>query len=438
MVAAAPATDRQFFGHPAGLFVLFMTEMWERFSYYGTRAFLVLYMVAEVAKGGLGFTTADAASIYGLYTGTAYLVALAGGVIADNLLGARRCVLYGGIGIAAGNAMLAAGTLPLFYGGLALIILGTGLLKPNATTMVGMLYSDKDPRRDSGYSIYYMGINIGAFASPIVCGYLAQVLGWRLGFLAAFAGMSLGIAQYLLFQSRLGDVGQLRRASQSETKQPTAPFSRAEWLRIAAIGVFFVFSMIFWAAFEQAGSSMNLFAEQLTANTVFGWAYPSSWLQSVNSIFIILLAPVFSALWLKLGDRQPSSPLKFAIGLLGAGAGFVVLAYAGTLTGAGKVSPLWLIGVYLLHTIGELCLSPVGLSITSKLAPPRIVGMMMGVWFMSISAGNYLAGFVARSFEANQEVLVRLFGGIAAVCLVAAVVLVALTPFTKKLMGDVK
>jgi len=316
--------------------------------------------------------------------------------------------------------------------------IGTGLLKPNVSTMVGELYSETDVRRDAGYSVFYMGINTGAFLSPIVCGYIAQRVGWRLGFWAACAGMILGILQFLLQQSQLGEAGKQIKKTKTATAKVVAPLTKPEWLRIGAIGVLFIFSTIFWAAFEQAGSSLNLFAEQLTRNELFGFSFPSSLLQSVNSLFVITLAPVMSLLWLKLGDRQPSSPIKFTFGLLGASAGFWVVMYAASLTGAGRVSVNFLLLVYLLHSVGELCLSPVGLSITTKLAPPRIGGLMMGVWFASIALGNYVAGYVGGSFKADPSTLVPIFGWVATITLIAAVILFLLTPFIKKRMGEVK
>ena len=428
----------ELFGHPRGLYVLFMTEMWERFSYYGTRAFLVLYMVAAIDRGGLGWSNEKQGLVYGLYAGSVYMFGLLGGWIADRFLGARHSVVVGGVGIIIGNICLALGSEPLLYAGLTWVALGTGFLKPNTTTMVGSLYSPKDPRRDRAYSIYYMGINLGAMLSPLVCGPLAEWVSWRIGFLVAAIGMVLGLVQYLLQQSRLGEAGKLVTKAAKASAGPKVPFTRDEWLRIGAIGVFFIFSAIFWAAFEQAGTSLNLFADQMTSKELAGFPIPASILQSVQPIFVILLAPVLSLIWDRMGSRQPSSPIKFALGLLGASLGFWVVAYASSLTTAGKVSVNWLLLVYLLHTLGELCLSPVGLSITTKLAPPRVTGLMMGVFFASIATGNYIAGFIGGNFEPNAASLIRLFSWVAAVTLGAALILVLLNPFVKKLMGEVK
>jgi proton-dependent oligopeptide transporter, POT family len=425
-------------GHPQGLSTLFFTEIWERFSFYGARAILMLYMVAPASLGGLGMETARAAAIYGAYTGSVYFTALPGGWIADRFLGARLAVLIGGCLIALGNFAMASGSLQIFFGGMVVIALGTGLLKPNVSSMVGGLYSESDPRRDGGFSIFYMGINIGAMISPIICGYLGQRIGWHLGFAAAGLGMLIGLVQYTLNQKYLAHVGNkpIRRHKDSVTAVHE-PITPEEIKKLGAIGLLFVFSAMFWMAFEQAGSSLNLFASEKTSNHFFGYDYPSSWYQSVNSVFIILLAPVFSYLWMRLGKRQPSSPAKFSIGLVFVGLGFALLALASLFP--GKVSPLWLIGVYLFHTIGELSLSPVGLSTVTKLAPARLVGSMMGVWFLSISLGDLVGGWVAGFFNAGAEgALIRLFGSVALTTLAAGGILACCTPFIRKLMGDVR
>lgn len=435
---SAGPMDTSFFGHPRGLATLFFTEMWERFSYYGMRAILVLYMIAPVSTGGLGLNTARAAAIYGLYTGSVYAMSIPGGWMADRILGGRLAVLAGGVGIAAGNALLATGSLSLFYGGLIVIVIGTGLLKPNVSAMVGGLYSEHDVRRDAGFSIFYMGINTGAILSPLLCGYLAQKVAWPLGFAAASGVMVLGVVQFLAFRRTLGGAGgrpQTRAASAGTAVH--GPLTGGEWRRIAAIGVLFVFSTVFWMSFEQAGSSLNLFADQLTQTTFLGFSYPSSWFQSVEPIFVVAFAPLFSWLWLSMGKRQPSSPAKFAYGLLAAAIAFIVITYASTLTGAGRVSATWLILVYFFQAMGELLLSPVGLSTTTKLAPQRMVGLMMGVWFMSIAAGNYLAGAVASFYKPGEGALVTMFGSVATLTLASVLLLAAVTPFIRRLMGTV-
>ena len=494
---AAASHDRGFFGHPRGLSTLFFTEMWERFSYYGMRAILTLYMTKTFAEGGLGFDEKYASIIYATYVSSVWYLPLVGGWLADRVFGARRAVLIGAIVIACGHYSMAINSLLTFYLGLVLIACGTGLLKPNISAMVGQLYSDEDKRRDAGFSIFYMGINLGAFLSPLVVGFLAQSAGfrnfitsmgfnpnssWHWGFAAAGVGMTLGIIQYLLGQKRLAHVGD--KPDLLKTITPNAGLDYVTlilaivggvvgaglglWLgdagvlsalfpcvvgffagyllgttrllngdelkRVLVIFILFVFSILFWMTYEQAGSSLTLFADRLTQTTIFGWRYPSSWFQSVPAIFVIIFAPIIGAIWQSLGNRQPSSPGKFTIGLFFAGVAFVVVAFAATLTVNGRVSPMWLIVVYFLQTIGELCLSPVGLSTVTKLSPARMVGLMLGVWFLSISIGSYIAGLTTRLFEGNDpSVLTRGFGIFAGITLVAAVILAILTPLIKRM-----
>jgi POT family proton-dependent oligopeptide transporter len=442
-------------GHPRGLTTLFFTELWERFSYYGMRAILVLYMVAPAADGGLGLDTQRAASIYGTYTMAVYLMAIPGGFVADRFIGARLAVLVGGVVIALGHFSMAVPLAPLFYLGLVLIVFGTGLLKPNISQMVGSLYGPDDPRRDGGFSIFYMGINLGAALSPIVCGFLAQspafksVIAsagldpsgsWHWGFAAAGVGMTLGLAQFIAHRRRIAHVGgrPARRAS-ARAAAPPEPLSREEWRRIGAIFVLFAFTVLFWSVYEQAGSSLTLFADRLTDNRMFGWEFPSSWYQSVQAVFVIALAPVYSVMWFRLGDRQPASPIKFAVGLFFLGVGTVLMVPAAMLSASGRVSPLWLVGVYFLQVVGELFLSPVGLSTVTRLAPPRLVGLMMGVWFLASSLGNKIAGYLGGFFdEGNTSLMVQLFGSMAVASVVAAGVLVALAPMMRRLMGGVR
>jgi proton-dependent oligopeptide transporter, POT family len=498
--ASPSADDKGFFGHPRGLSTLFFTEMWERFSYYGMRAILTLYMTKTLAEGGLGFDEKYASLIYATYVSSVWYLPLIGGWLADRIFGARRAVLIGGIIIACGHYSMAINTLPNFYGGLILIACGTGLLKPNISAMVGQLYSEQDKRRDAGFSIFYMGINLGAFLSPIAVGFLAQApwfrhfissmgfnpnSSWHWGFGAAGVGMTLGLVQYVIGRRRLSAVGgKPDTLAPRAEERPSASLdyvtlglavlggvigtflgfhfgeagfvsalfpcvvgffagyltgttrllTGSELRRVLVIFILFVFSILFWMTYEQAGSSLTLFADRLTRTTVFGWEYPSSWFQSVPAIFVIIFAPVMAALWQGLGDRQPSSPGKFTFGLLFAGLAFALITLASTLTGGGRVSPMWLIGVYFLQTLGELCLSPVGLSTVTKLSPARMVGLMMGVWFLSISIGSYIAGLTTRLFAGNsQAVLTRAFGTFTVITLIAAVVLALLTPLIKKM-----
>jgi POT family proton-dependent oligopeptide transporter len=495
--SSASTADRGFFGHPRGLSTLFFTEMWERFSYYGMKAILTLYMTKSLVEGGLGFDEKYASVIYATYVSSVWYLPLVGGWLADRVLGARRAVLIGGIIIACGHYSMAVNSVPNFYAGLVLIAMGTGLLKPNISAMVGQLYADKDERRDAGFSIFYMGINLGAFLSPIVVGFLAQHTwfrnfissmgfdpksSWHFGFAAAGVGMTLGLIQYVIGRNRLRNVGakpeKITSGAKSESFDfvtgalavvgavigaalglyfgdagavsalfPAVVFFFAGYLlgtlrmlagnelkNVLVIFILFLFSIVFWMTFEQSGSSLTLFADRLTQTTIFGWAYPSSWFQSVQPIFVITLAPVFAGIWQKMGNRQPSSPGKFFYGLLFAGLAFVVVTIASMLTGGGRVSPLWLIVVYFLQSVGELCLSPVGLSTVTKLAPARMVGLMMGVWFLSISIGSFIAGLTTRFFAGNDPaVLTRAFGIFAALTLIAAFVLALLTPLIKKL-----
>ncbi len=437
-------------GHPAGLTTLFLTEMWERFSYYGMRAILVLFMVAPAVQGGLGFSTKEATSLYGTYTMAVYLLALPGGYVGDRFLLPRHAVLLGGLLMAAGQFLLTVHAMPFFYGGLTLIAIGTGLLKPNVSTMVGSLYPPGDPRRDSGFSIFYMGINVGALLAPLVCGWLAEsaafrtflsgigvdpIRSWHWGFGAAGIGMLIGLTVLTVQAGRLPKT--VQRTAKEVTTGGEGLLTKEEWKRMGAIVVLFAFTIMFWAAYEQKGASLNLFAKNLVDTQIFGWQFPASWLQSLTPLYVILLAPVFARLWVKLGTRQPSSPRKFTIGLLSIGLAFCLLVPASALTAQGKVSPLWLVGVYLFDVVGELCLSPVGLSTVTRLSPARFAGLMMGLWFFATSLGNKLAGYLSGFYIAGQpQTLMTLYGGIAAGLLCAAFLLVLLTPTIRRWSGD--
>ncbi len=444
-----------FAGHPKGLGPLFFTELWERFSYYGMRSILVLYMVAPVAGGGLAFDTKHAASIYGTYTMSVYLTALPGGLIADHLLGARLAVLIGGIIIAAGHFTMIFHGMNPFYMGMVMIAVGTGLLKPNISAMVGGLYRENDPRRDSGFSIFYMGINLGAVLAPLACGYLAQgetfkrfmarmgfdpSTSWHWGFGLAGIGMTLGLVVFLLNSQRLAHVGnRVKKRNTATTAVPAKKLNAADWKRVGVVFIFFLFTILFWAAYEQKGASLNLFAKDLVRTEVFGIRFPSSFLQSLTPLFVIFLAPIFSMLWVRMRERQPSSPAKFTFGLLFIGIAYLLMIPASYLTAFGKVSPLWLVGLYFIEVMGEMCLSPVGLSTVTKLSPLKLVGILMGVWFLASSFGSKLAGYLSGFFVANNPaVLMKLYGGIAAGLLLSAALLAILTPGIKKLMGNVK
>jgi POT family proton-dependent oligopeptide transporter len=434
--------DRGFFGHPRGLSTLFFTEMWERFSYYGMRAFLIYYMTASVAAGGLGFPVAYAGNIYGLYTGSAWGASIFGGILADRWLGQYRSVLIGGIIIALGHFTLAFRPLPFFYTGLVLIVVGTGLLKPNVSTLVGALYAPGDARRDAGFSLFYMGINLGALFGPLVAGYLAQEVDWHIGFACAGVGMTAGLIQYVLGRHRLTSPAAAKSAApRTPDAEPPARggLTATEMKRLGAIVIFFLVAILFWGAYEQAGSTLALFADRYTRLEVFGFSFPSSWFQSVQPIFVITLAPIAAWIWVRLGNRDPSVPTKLALGVLFMGLAFAVLVPAGAMAqgeGAVRVSPWWLVVSYGISELGELCLYPVGLSAVTKLSPARIVGVMMGVWMLSNAFGNMLAGSSARFFVSMP--LQQYFGVVAVILFVTAAVMFALVRPIKRLMGGVR
>ena len=434
----APATtapDRGWFGHPRGLSTLFFTETWERFSYYGMRGFLILYMTKA-----LGFTDQHAGAVYGNYVGSVWLAAIGGGIIADRWLGQYRSVLVGGIIIALGHFTLAFHPLPFFYAGLSLIVIGTGMLKPNASALVGALYEDGDQRRDAGFSIFYMGINVGALTGPLVAGKIAEGIDWHLGFACAGVGMTLGLIVYVLMRRRLDPAiarlaAKPKPAAGSDAAAVPA-LTAGDWKRIAAVVVFFAFASLFWGAYEQAGSTLNLFADRYVHLEAFGIKLYASWFVSVQAAFVIILSPIFAWLWIKLGSRQPSSPAKFALALLFMGIAFLILIPAGAIAQTGiKVSPLWLVGVYFIEELGEVCLYPVGLSVVTKLAPKRILGLMMGVFFLSNALGNKLAGWSAGFISTTP--LPTLFGVTAGVCRAAGVVMFVLLKPIRNLMGGV-
>ena len=485
--------------HPSGLRTLFFTEMWERFSYYGMRALLVLFMTAAIAEGGLGLDDVTATAIYGLYTAAVYLAALPGGWIADRMIGAQDAVWYGGIIIMFGHFTLAVPAQEAFYIGLILVILGTGLLKPNISAIVGELYPQGGSERDAGYTIFYMGINLGAMLGPLVCSTLAENdrFGWHYGFAAAGIGMLLGLIMYRFTRHRLRDVGKYPVHQCSTAGNGTAP--RSGWLIIgiglglvvftvllglfgrisfdpvrlaqhstylltaivaiyftwlfvfgeltgiesrcvAVIAVLVIAEAIFWSGFEQAGSSLNLFAQRYTEREVLGFSIPAGWFQSLNPMFILILAPFMAALWVNLGRRNldPSLPAKFALGLLQLGLGFFVIFLASRFVVAGEsVLPTWLFFTYLLHTTGELFLSPVGLSAISKLSPKRFLSQMMGIWFLGAALGNLIAGLLAGRFDPESlNDMPGLYLQIVAVSVGSGVLLLAAARPIRKFVGD--
>jgi POT family proton-dependent oligopeptide transporter len=562
-VGRVAPSGKQWFGHPRGLATLFFTEMWERFSYYGMRALLILFMTAALAGAnpGLGFSTGTAGAVYGLYTSSVYLLTLPGGWIADNLWGQRKAVFVGGCIIALGHFTLAAPLIgapstPSFFLGLLFVVLGTGLLKPNVSTMVGDLYphpetatteverSEMGARRDAAFSLFYMGINLGAMLGPFVCSTLGERINWHWGFSAAGFGMILGLVQYRMGGTHLGRAGLFETREAAEVMQrrgrtfwlstaataaavavivwmlvsgtlgitlatfatwvgygilllsilffawlifggaitalllgvfgvltagltPRMGTTGGQWAILATLSVFillciglivtrrdkvstdkkhlmvifwlFLLVAVFWSGFEQAGSSLNLFARDLADRNIGGWEMPAGWLQNVNPFFIIVLAPVFGWLWTWLAHRNlnPSIPVKFALGLFGMSAGFLVIMWgAANAVGGARVPMAWLIVTYFLHTCGELALSPVGLSSMTKLAPSGRVGQMMGVWFIGAALGNLFAGLVAGRLETLPPTL--LFQNVAIYGAIAGLVALAASPFVKKLVGGIR
>ncbi len=495
--AHASPSEKTWFGHPRGLSTLFFTEMWERFSYYGMRALLILYLTREtvVANPGLGFDAATAGALYGLYTGLVYLLALPGGWVADNLWGKRKSVYVGGWIIAAGHFSMAVPFEPLFFIGLFLITIGTGLLKPNVSAVVGDLYPEGGARRDAGFSIFYMGINLGAILGPLACSALGEGYNYHLGFSLAGIGMVAGLIQYRLGLRHMGNAGELvSDRSPDELRALSARFfagagavivavvafgwaigtgaltidlttvadglgagvlilaavyfgaviffgghDAAEVKRLWVIVWLFLLSAVFWSGFEQAGSSLNLYARDLTDRMIGNFEVPAGWFQSVNSTFIVILAPVFGSLWVWLGKRNanPSLPAKFGWGLLGLAVGYLVVSWgAANATAENGAAMSWLIVMYFFHTCGELALSPVGLSAMTKLAPAKRVGQMMGIWFVSISLGNLIAGRVAGLIEGMDPS--GLFRTVAMIVGGTGLVALLLSPLVKRLQGGVE
>jgi proton-dependent oligopeptide transporter, POT family len=497
------SSTQTFFGHPKGLATLFFTEMWERFSYYGMRAILLLFMVASIENGGMGLDDKTGGAVYGLYTMFVYLLALPGGWLADKFFGLRKSIFYGGCLIAAGHLILAFPFTETFFVGLLFIVAGTGLLKPNVSSMVGEIYpSDDQVRRDSGFSIFFMGINIGGLIGPFIVGYLGQKVDWHYGFAAAGIGMIAGVIQYKLTEKNLGSAGlepnRLPDPSAEAKRQgsirtglwvivllvaalvslllakvitidPTVfagvsgiviltcafayfiyvflfeKLDDAEKKKIMAILLIFLTVMMFYAGYEGQGSSLNLFADRYTNMFIGSFEMPSSWLQSAPSFFVLLLVPFFAWLWVRLAKKNlnPSTPIKLVLGLVFMGLGYLVMMKASAIVVAGnKPLPTWLITTYMLHTVGEICLYPIGMSAITKLSPKRLVGQMMGVFFMALALGNLVAGLYAGEFNAeaitqNPSVLIDLFGLIVKIMFVAALVVLLFAKPLRKLMGNI-
>lgn len=516
------ATEKQIFGHPVGLFMLFFTEMWERFSYYGMRALLVLYLISEVTSDnpGLGWSKSDASSLYGWYTMLVYITPIIGGIIADKILGFRKAIIIGAVLMTLGHLSLAFEPMPAFYLGLGLLIIGNGFFKPNISSIVGQLYPEGSDKKDSGYTIFYQGINVGAFLGSILCGYLGETLGWHYGFGLAGIFMFIGLIQFHLAQKMFGEIGLAPKKGNLENNSDLVdsvesvektPLTKVETQRLIVVGVLAFFSIFFWAAFEQAGSSMNIFASEYTDRSLQGtgvtvfkivgailsalpviiltWLYigmqkavgkiyptamtfmaisvlilwgiigymvynqffdqnpevPATWFQSLNALFIFTLAPLFSWIWQKLAKTKfnPNGPQKFAIGLILLGLGFIPMVIGSANIGGNsvqKASMIFLVLAYLLHTMGELSLSPVGLSYVNKLSPKRLLGIMFGIWFFASAMGNKLAGSFSSYMEkiAQESSMSDFFNILVWIPIIGGTVLFLLSFPLKKFMHGIK
>ena len=489
------STTSDFLGHPKGLFVCFATEMWERFSYYGMRALLILYLTKHWE-----FSDATSYLIYGAYTSLVYIMPVFGGMLADQILGSKKAVTYGAILLVFGHlGMTVENSEQIFYLSLALIVSGVGFLKPNISTMVGALYEEGDSRRDSGFTIFYMGINIGAFTATLLCGYLGEQVGWAYGFGAAGIGMLFGLMIFLWGQKYLEGLAEPPSKKYLEKVPGMKGITYEYWAymsgilmvfatwflvqnsqlvgqllggfgvvfigawllyalfrcdpeerdRLIVVGILILFSLIFWALFEQAGSSLNILTDRGVDRVIFGWEVPASMFQSLNAGFIFTIAPLFAMLWIALAKRnmEPSTPIKFSIGIILVGLGFLALVYGMKSSEGLQTGVLWIILIYLLHTLGELCLSPVGLSSVTKLSPQRIVGFMMGMWFFASAAGNYVAGLIAKATASEssgnsseifdivqKQSFMDVYTDVGLMAIGCGILLAVITPILKKLM----
>ncbi len=428
--------QKEFLGHPVGLYILFFTELWERFSYYGMRAILVLYIISEAKAGplgGLGWTNEDALALYGWYTMMVYVMSIPGGLLADRLLGQKKTVMLGGFLLCAGHGILAVEALWAFYTGLVLIVLGVGGLKPNISTMVGGLYKEGDIRRDMGFTIFYIGINIGAFMAGLIVGYVGEVIGWHYGFGLAGIGMLLGQLVFIGGQKYLKGVGDYVEPAKIEGSTKSKPLTKVEKDRVIVLLLSFLIIVVFWGAFEQAGGLMNIYAKEKINRMFMGYEIPASWFQSANPLFIMIFGTVVASFWImiKRKNKEASSLFKMAIGTIIMGSGFLLMSGAALQADAadsGKAAMFWLVGAYLLHTLGELCASPVALSFITKLAPVKYASLMMGLYFAATGFGNKIAGLVGEAAQSAGEL--EIFTGIFVFCALFGVLLLA---FLKKL-----
>lgn len=427
--------ENTLWGHPKGLYILFFTELWERFSFYGMRAILVLYLTAETtAKNpGLGWDNASALELYGWYGMLVYMMSIPGGLLADRWLGQKKSVLLGGLLIIIGQFVLAIETITAFYTGLALIISGVGALKPNISTMVGGLYKRGDIRRDAGFTIFYIGINIGAFSAPLLVGYYGEVVDWQLGFSLAGFGMILGQIVYVFGQKHLQGIGDSMTSTPENAALMKKPLTKIEKDRTIVLLLSFLIMIVFWGAYEQAGGFMNLYAKQTVDRVVFGYEIPASFLQSLHAFYVIILGAPMAAFWLwwKRKGKESSAIYKMAIGTIVMGFGFMALmgaAYEVSILALEKASLYWLLISYLLHVVGELSSSPVSLSFITKLAPAKYASFMMGAYFAITGLGNKVAGLIGEAAE-NAGAL-EVFGGVTVFCFAFGLLLLV---FVKRL-----
>ena len=416
---------------PKGVYLLFFVEMWERFAYYGMRALLVLYMVETLL-----FSVEKSSQIYGLYTGLVYLTPILGGYIADRFLGQRKCISIGTILMCIGLFLLAFGGKFFFLTALSLMVIANGFFKSNISSVLGLLYGDDNSKKDSGYTIFYMGINLGAFFSPLVCATLAAKFGYEYGFAAAGTGMLAGALIYKFYQNKfLGNCGILPSSKIENEKQ--TKLTKHQKNRIFALFALMFFTIAFWICFEQAGSSLTLFAQYCTNRTFLGHNIPTGYFQSLNPLYIIIFAPFVSLLWtyLRSKKQEPSSVTKFVIALFLMSFAFIIMAIAGNLSAISTVSPLWLVIVYCIMTMSELCISPIGLSLVSKLAPVQFLSVLMGSWFLTCFFGNLLAGFLGGKYGTISNA--ALFLILAGISSTAAIILLLFVPIIKKSIGKI-
>lgn len=418
--------------HPKGLYLLFFTEMWERFSYYGMRALLVLYMLQN-----LMYSTEEAGNIYGLYTGFVYLTPLIGGYLADKYFGQRKCITLGMVLMCVGLFMLSSGVGNLFIPALCVMVIANGFFKSNISSTLGLLYGDDNEKKDGGFTVFYMGINLGALFSPLVCGTIAVKFGFCYGFASAGIGMLIGAVIYKLFETKLlGDCGvQPIKKDALSTDYKQYELTKKEKSNIYALFILMIFTIVFWTCYEQAGCSLTMFAEYSTKRYFFGHTIPTGYFQSLNPFFIIILAPLFSVMWTKLGEKnlEPSSVEKFAIALGLMSIAYIIMSVAGGLSQSGEVSPLWLVCGYFIMTIAELCISPIGLSLVSKLAPKQLISVLMGTWFLTSFFGNIFAGIWGGKYGSISTDI--LFLTLAVVSFISAVLIIFMIPKLKKTLG---